>query len=188
VTAAAPAERPGTGAAGTGAGNRSLNEAPAAVVDRLRREQFPVTAERTWFNTATYGPLPSCNVAAQRDLLDGMMRGAGGPGIGHWWEGAASVRDRVGALIGCDAGDVALLRSTGEGIGLVSLGLDWRPGDEVVLYDQDERPLRRFSYSFPHVDDGRPFVSSATTVACDRFPAFVRVQVAPGLDDLAARR
>ena len=32
---------------------------------------------------------------------------------------------------------MALLRSTGEGIGLVSLGLDWRPGDEVVLYDQE---------------------------------------------------
>jgi hypothetical protein len=62
------------------------------------------------------------------------------------------------------------------------------PEITVVLYDQDERPLRRFSYSFPHVDDGRPFVSSATTVACDRFPAFVRVQVAPGLDDLAAHR
>jgi uncharacterized protein YjbI with pentapeptide repeats len=62
------------------------------------------------------------------------------------------------------------------------------PEITVVLYDQDERPLRRFSYSFPHVDDGRPFVSTATTVACDRFPAFVRVQVAPGLDDLAAHK
>jgi cysteine desulfurase/selenocysteine lyase len=110
---------------------------PDAVVARLRRAEFPVTAERTWLNTATYGPLPVSNVAAQRDLLEGMMRGAGGPGIGHWWEGAASVRDRVGAMIGCAPADVALLRSTGEGIGLVSLGLDWRPGDEVVLYDRE---------------------------------------------------
>jgi cysteine desulfurase/selenocysteine lyase len=110
---------------------------PGAVVARLRRAEFPVTAERTWLNTATYGPLPVSNVAAQRDLLEGMMRGAGGPGIGHWWEGAASVRDRVGAMIGCAPADVALLRSTGEGIGLVSLGLDWRPGDEVVLYDRE---------------------------------------------------
>jgi cysteine desulfurase/selenocysteine lyase len=47
------------------------------------------------------------------------------------------VRDRVGAMIGCAPADVALLRSTGEGIGLVSLGLDWRPGDEVVLYDRE---------------------------------------------------
>jgi uncharacterized protein YjbI with pentapeptide repeats len=62
------------------------------------------------------------------------------------------------------------------------------PEITVVLYDQDERPLRRFSYSFPHVDEGRPFVSTATTVACDRMPSFVRIQVAPGLDDLDAQK
>jgi hypothetical protein len=62
------------------------------------------------------------------------------------------------------------------------------PEVTVVLYDQEQRPLRRLAYSFPHVDDGRPFVFSTTTVACDRFPAFARVLVAPGLDDLAARK
>jgi uncharacterized protein YjbI with pentapeptide repeats len=62
------------------------------------------------------------------------------------------------------------------------------PEITVVLYDQDERPLRRFSYSYPHIDEGRPFVSTSTTVACDRMPSFIRVQVAPGLDDLAAQK
>jgi hypothetical protein len=73
----------------------------------------------------------------QRELLEAMMRGAGPPGIGHWWEGAAAVRAKVGRFIGCDPEDVAMLRSTGEGIALVSLGLDWEPGDEVVLYEQE---------------------------------------------------
>jgi selenocysteine lyase/cysteine desulfurase len=109
----------------------------AETMLRLRREEFPVTGEKVWFNTATYGPLPVSNVQAQRDLLEGMMRGAGPPGLGHWWEGAAQVRAKVGGFIGCEADDVALLRSTGEGIGLVSLGLDWQPGDEVVVYDQE---------------------------------------------------
>lgn len=107
------------------------------TVASLRREQFPVTSQKTWLNTATYGPLPVCNVAAQRELLEGMMQGFSPPGLGHWWEGAAEVRGKVGAFIGCDPADVALLRSTGEGISLVSQGLDWRPGDEVVLYDQE---------------------------------------------------
>ena len=107
------------------------------TVERLRREEFPVTGEKIWLNTATYGPLPVSNVAAQRELLEGMMHGAGAPGLGHWWEGAAEVRAKVGAFIGCNPDDVALLRSTGEGIGLVSQGLDWRAGDEVVVYDQE---------------------------------------------------
>jgi cysteine desulfurase/selenocysteine lyase len=107
------------------------------VLDRLRREEFPVTETRTWFNTATYGPLPRSNVLAQTQMLDSMMRGEGAKGIGHWWEGASEVRGKVGQLVGCDPGDVALVRSTGEGLGLVSLGLDWAVGDEVLVYDQE---------------------------------------------------
>ena len=107
------------------------------TVSLARREEFPVTSQKVWLNTATYGPLPVANVAAQREFLEGMMAGAGGPGIGHWWDGAAAVRAKVGAFIGCDPADVALLHSTGEGIALVSLGLDWRAGDEVVVYEQE---------------------------------------------------
>jgi len=110
---------------------------PDETMSRLRREEFPVTSQKVWFNTATYGPLPASNVRAQRQFLEGMMLGLDAPGLGHWWEGAAEVRGKVGQFIGCDPADIALLRSTGEGISLVSLGLDWQPGDEVVLYDQE---------------------------------------------------
>ena len=106
-------------------------------LQRLRREEFPVTENKTWFNTATYGPLPISNVNAQKHLLEEMMMGGGPKGVGHWWEGAAEVRSKVGTLIGCDSRDVALLHSTVEGLSLVSLGLDWKVGDEVVVYDQE---------------------------------------------------
>jgi uncharacterized protein YjbI with pentapeptide repeats len=62
------------------------------------------------------------------------------------------------------------------------------PEVTVVLYDDEEHPLRRLSYSFPHVDAGVPLVSSSTTVACDRFPRFARVLVTPGLDGLSAQK
>jgi selenocysteine lyase/cysteine desulfurase len=110
---------------------------PDETLATLRREEFLVTQQKTWFNTATYGPLPASNLRAQSALLEEMMYGGGATGVGHWWEGAAGVRGKVGALIGCDPRDVALLHSTGEGLSLVSLGLDWQPGDEVVLYDQE---------------------------------------------------
>ncbi len=110
---------------------------PEETMSRLRREEFPVTAEKVWFDTATYGPLPVSNVRAQTRLIEGMMLGVDAPGLGHWWDGAAEVRGKVGQFIGCDPADVALLRSTGEGISLVSLGLDWQPGDEVVVYDHE---------------------------------------------------
>ena len=62
------------------------------------------------------------------------------------------------------------------------------PDVTVVLYDENQQPLRRLAYSFPHVDANKPFVSSSTEVACDRFPAFARVMIAPGLDGLSAKR
>ena len=110
---------------------------PSDTFAALRHDEFVVTQHKVWFNTATYGPLPASNLKAQLGLLEEMSVGGGAKGIGHWWEGAAQVRAKVGALIGCDADDVALLHSTGEGLSLVSLGLDWHPGDEVVLYDQE---------------------------------------------------
>ena len=62
------------------------------------------------------------------------------------------------------------------------------PDVTVVLYDENQQPLRRLAYSFPHVDANKPFVSSTTEVVCERFPAFARVMIAPGLDGLSAQR
>jgi len=62
------------------------------------------------------------------------------------------------------------------------------PDVTVVLYDENQQPLRRIAYSFPHVDAGKPFVASTTEVACERFPTYARVMIAPGLDGLSAQR
>lgn len=62
------------------------------------------------------------------------------------------------------------------------------PEVTVMLFDADRQPLRRLAYSFPHVDRGAPLVTSTTITACDRFPAFARVQVVPGLDGMTAAR
>jgi cysteine desulfurase / selenocysteine lyase len=112
-------------------------ESHSAELHRVRDEQFPVTREWSWFNTAAYGPLPLCNVAAQTSFLTGMSLGRSAPGVGHWWEGADTVRAKVGRLINADPADICFLKSTNEGLGLVVTGLDWAPGDEVITYDQE---------------------------------------------------
>ena len=61
------------------------------------------------------------------------------------------------------------------------------PDATVVLYDAKRRPLRRIATSFPHVDQGAPFVTLGASLTCDRTPAFARIILAPGLDDVAAR-
>jgi len=59
------------------------------------------------------------------------------------------------------------------------------PDIAIVLYDRDRQPLRRIAYSFPHVDAGTPFASATTSIACDRFPAFARILVAPAIETAA---
>jgi cysteine desulfurase / selenocysteine lyase len=112
-------------------------ESHSTELRNVRDEQFPVTREWAWFNTAAYGPLPLCNVEAQTSFLHGMSVGKTAAGIGHWWEGAATVRGKVGQLINADPEDICFLKSTNEGLGLVVTGLDWASGDEVITYDQE---------------------------------------------------
>ena len=114
---------------GTPSGNP---ESRRSELRKVREEQYPVSREWAWFNTAAYGPLPVCNVEAQTSFLTGMSVGRAAPGIGHWWEGADGVRNKVGQLINADPEDICFLKSTSEGLGLVVTGLDWASGDEVI--------------------------------------------------------
>lgn len=62
------------------------------------------------------------------------------------------------------------------------------PDITVALYDEQKRPLRRISYSFPHTDDGVPFTTASSTVACDTFPRFARIVIAPSTDSIAQKQ
>ena len=46
-------------------------------------------------------------------------------------------RAHMGAFIGAGGDEIAFLRNTGDGANLVALGLDWKPGDEIVLGDNE---------------------------------------------------
>ncbi len=44
-------------------------------------------------------------------------------------------RERTGALLGVPAADIAFLNSASDGLGQLAAGLDWHPGDNVVVED-----------------------------------------------------
>ena len=49
------------------------------------------------------------------------------------WKRVAQTRAVAARFLGCEAEEVALLGPTALGLGLVALGLDWKPGDEVIF-------------------------------------------------------
>lgn len=55
------------------------------------------------------------------------------------------------------------------------------PDVALVLYDNDHRVLRRLAFGFPSQNDAHPIAAARAEIACDQFPAYARVLVAPSL-------
>jgi cysteine desulfurase / selenocysteine lyase len=100
------------------------------------REQFPVTRKWAWFNHATFGPPPRVFVDTVSAFSETMAAGDLPEGYGLFGEAVERVRAKAARFVNGDPEDVAFLKSTAEGIAVVALGLDWKPGDQVIAYDQ----------------------------------------------------
>jgi cysteine desulfurase/selenocysteine lyase len=108
-------------------------ETPQPLFDEAdRRALFPVTKEWIYLNHAAVGPLPR----PVRRAAQGYLRAISTRGDKHWektWELLEDLRERLAAWIGASSDEIAFTRNVSEGIGVLVLGLDWQPGDNVVL-------------------------------------------------------
>lgn len=84
------------------------------------------------------------------------------------------VRKRLAASFGCDAEELAITRNATEALEIVQLGLDLKPGDEVLTTDHDY-PRMLDTFRQRQRRDG-------ITLKTITFPS-----PAPSMDDLAAR-
>jgi cysteine desulfurase / selenocysteine lyase len=105
-------------------------------VASIRREQFPVTEKWSWFNHATFGPPPRAFVRKVEEFAGLMATGDIPESQGLWVDTIDEVRAKAARFVNCDPDDVAFLKNTAEGMGVLALGLDWQAGDEVIAYDQ----------------------------------------------------
>jgi L-cysteine/cystine lyase len=111
-------------------------------VDAIRAE-LPVLARKAYLNTGTFGPLPRAAAEAlatweRRALEEGR---SGGDFYVEVSGLRATVRRRIGELIGAPEGSIALLSSTTEGCDVVIAGLGLGPDDEVVTTDVEHPGL-----------------------------------------------
>jgi len=96
------------------------------------RSQMPVTGRWAYLDHAAVGPLTQAAGEAITQYLQQCTQS----GDVHWPQWAAQVeetRQAAAQLIGADPPEIALVHSTTEGITLVAEGMDWAPGDNVVL-------------------------------------------------------
>ena len=98
------------------------------------RAQLPAVFKKGYFNAGTNGPIPA---PAHKAMVDTITReyenGRIGPGL---YEGLfaewAKVREVMAPIIGANTDEIALVRSTGEGLNIALAGLHWEAGDEII--------------------------------------------------------
>ncbi len=102
-------------------------------LDRIRQE-FPVVHHCTYLNHAAVGTLPGRARAAVQAYVTDFNEYA----ASHYpdWEAAIdTTRSRAARLINAAADQIAFVKNTTEGLCFAANGMDWRPGDNVVLND-----------------------------------------------------
>jgi L-cysteine/cystine lyase len=98
------------------------------------RAEMPATQRVAYLNTGTNGPLPRRSHTAMVEQAQiELEQGRVGPGaFERYMATMDTAQSALAALLGCATDELALTHNTTEGMNIALLGLDWKPGDEVV--------------------------------------------------------
>ena len=99
--------------------------------------EFPQDTGLYYLNHAAIGPWPrrTAQVIA-RFAQQNMTRG--GADYPQWLKVENRLRERLARLINAgDPADIALVQNTSEGLSIISQGIDWHDGDEVIGFSGD---------------------------------------------------
>ncbi|MGH9614661.1 MAG: aminotransferase class V-fold PLP-dependent enzyme, partial [Bryobacteraceae bacterium] len=116
--------------------------AAAEPLWRQYRSQFPVTENLLYLNHAAIGPLCRPAAEAMQRFTDDALR-FGSLHYDHWLAAYESLRVAAAKLIHAHRDEIAIVKNTSEGVSTVALGLDWRPGDTIVAFE-DEFPANQY--------------------------------------------
>lgn len=108
------------------------------------RRQMRVAKRYAYFDHAAVAPLP---IPAQ-ETIEAWARDTADHGDVHWplWaKRLENVRRQAAKLMRSDVDEIALIRNTTEGVGLVAEGFPWQAGDNVVTF-ADEFPTNRIPW------------------------------------------
>jgi len=119
------------------------------------RRQFTSVQKRLFFNHAAVSPIPRAAIERIRHFTQ--LRQEGSP---DYWpqvvEMLGNVRRNYAHLVGSIPQRIALVTSTTHGINLLAAGLDWHPGDRILItrgeFPANVLPFRNLAYRGVEVD------------------------------------
>ncbi|MCG8124142.1 MAG: aminotransferase class V-fold PLP-dependent enzyme, partial [Candidatus Thiodiazotropha taylori] len=99
--------------------------------------EFALDPAIIYLNHAAVAPWPQATVTA----VEAFARENGNQGsqnYPHWLAKESALRERMAELINAPAADdIALLKSTSEGLSFIAYGLPWQAGDNIVSIAQE---------------------------------------------------
>lgn len=120
--------------------DRALYDANEEAYWAEMRKQFLIPADEVYLNNGTVG---SCPMPVLRAVFDGYydtekMAQSDPEDYPIWGYGAWNdFRDPLAEFVGCTRDELALVRNATEANSYIANGLDMKPGDEVLMTDQE---------------------------------------------------
>ncbi len=102
----------------------------------LPRDEFAIVQRYVYLNHAAAGVLPRSSVEAIRGYAAAHAE-AGVLGTFPYDAAMPEYRATIARYIGADASEIATVPNASWGANTIALGIDWRPGDEVLLCDNE---------------------------------------------------
>lgn len=100
------------------------------------RDEFPVTQRFVYLNHASVAPLSRRAANAMKQLTDDALL-YGSFHYDRWLDAYQGLRVAAGRLISAEPSEIAIVKNTSEGIATIAMGLDWRPGDRIVGFQEE---------------------------------------------------
>jgi selenocysteine lyase/cysteine desulfurase len=113
---------------------------PGLLQDARVRDAFPVLKEVVYLNVGTYGIMPEPALADFQSMQAEFER-RGVASDHKFGQKVEETRQRIAALTGATADEIAFTRNATDGINLVLAGIDWQPGNEVITTDEEHEAM-----------------------------------------------
>ncbi len=105
------------------------------LIDSYCRE-FPVTQKCIYLDHAGVSPLP----LRVKSAIETFLSEATNAGAFHypkWSQQVVEIRRSCARLVHARPEEIAFVKSTSHGLSIVAKGLDWKPGDNVLIYEKE---------------------------------------------------
>ena len=111
-------------------------------IERIRQE-LPATKTRLYLNAGTFGPLPACSVQVMQQQMQNELQNGrlGASSFERMSETYQTTRQALARLLHADENEIALTANTGEGLNIISYGLNWQAGDEIITTNHEHISL-----------------------------------------------